>query len=335
MNIDNLSAVNALIGGRIVARTKRQYEGRIRAIARYYTEQLGVEFSVPVQRDDILGFFGWLIEDKHKNEPLAFSSVKMYNSALKWWYKEHKLIIAPEVNLELDTLLKGYQRRVSELKLDGKMPVFEGKYHLPFEGYCTLASLLFKSADVSQMLFAWPFLVLQWNLIARTATVSSMMMEHIGWESDALLISTPKHKGDQEGMKCFARHVYANPSNPAICPVLALAILTFLRSIRHDPSFTLPDPRRLPNFRIFDGPNNGARFSDSLQRIIASVPSPNVHLLGGEKKQLGTHSVRKGAASYCAGMISGPSTVQVFLRAGWSLGNVQDRYLFAGAGGIS
>ena len=32
-------------------------------------------------------------------------------------------------------------------------------------------------------------------------------------------------------------------------------------------------------------------------------------------------------------MINGPSTVQVFLRAGWSLGNVQDRYLFAGAGG--
>lgn len=43
--------------------------------------------------------------------------------------------------------------------------------------------------------------------------------------------------------------------------------------------------------------------------------------------------MRKGAASYCAGMINGPSTVQVFLRAGWSLGNVQDRYLFAGAGG--
>ena len=27
------------------------------------------------------------------------------------------------------------------------------------------------------------------------------------------------------------------------------------------------------------------------------------------------------------------STVQVYLRAGWSLGNVQDRYIFAGPGG--
>lgn len=238
----------------------------------------------------------------------------------------------PEVNQQLETLLNGYKRKVSDLKLEGRMPVFEGKYHLTFEGYCILARLLLTSEPFNQMLFGWPYLILQWNLIARTNTVSSMMMEHIGWEADALLISTPKHKGDQEGVKCFARHVYANPSNPAICPVLALAILIFVRSIKHDPSSSsTSDP--LSNFRVFDGPDNASRFSDVLSRTIAAVPSSDLHLLGGDKKQLGTHSVRKGAASYCAGMINGPSTVQVFLRAGWSLGNVQDRYLFAGAGG--
>ena len=68
---------------------------------------------------------------------------------------------------------------------------------------------------------------------------------------------------------------------------------------------------------------------EELGRIIAAVPDAELTRLGAEKKQLGTHSVRKGAASYCAGMMNGPSTVQVFLRAGWSLGNVQDRYLFA------
>jgi hypothetical protein len=331
MSADNLSAADALIGGRVVMRTRQQYEGKIRAMQRYYTDELGREFDVPVVRDDILAFFGWLIDVKHKEDPLSISSVKQYKSALKWHYKERRLIIDPEMNQELDTLLRGYQRRVSELKLDGKMPVFEGKYHLPFEGYRTLAALLFRSEPFNQMLFAWPFLVLQWNLIARTATVSSMMMEHIGWEGDALLISTPKHKGDQEGVKCFARHLYANPSDPAVCPVLALAIVTFVRSLRYDP--TLTSPAALPSFRVFDGPNSNARFSDTLLRIISAVPASDVHLLGGEKKQLGTHSVRKGAASYCAGMINGPSTVQVFLRAGWSLGNVQDRYLFAGAGG--
>jgi hypothetical protein len=161
--------------------------------------------------------------------------------------------------------------------------------------------------------------------------VSSMMMEHIGWEGDALMVSTPKHKGDQEGAKCFARHLYANPSIPAICPVLALAVLTFVRSLRHDPSSA--DSAAPASFRVFDGPSSNARFSETLQRIIAAVSPSDVHLLGGEKKRLGTHSVRKGGVTYCLGKINGPSVVHIFLRAGWSLGNVQDRYVFASAGG--
>jgi hypothetical protein len=32
-------------------------------------------------------------------------------------------------------------------------------------------------------------------------------------------------------------------------------------------------------------------------------------------------------------MVNGPSPVQIYLRAGWTLGGVQNRYLFAGAGG--
>ena len=216
------------------------------------------------------------------------------------------------------------------------MPVFEGKYHLTYDGYCLLAEALFTAEHVSQMLFGWPFLVLPWNLIARTATVSSMMSEHVSWEGDALLVSTPKHKGDQEGAKCFSRHLYANPLHPVICPVLALAVLTFMRVLKHDPQADRGAPSSSaspPNYRIFDGAHSESRFSEVLGRAIASLSEGDLSRLGGGKKQLGTHSVRKGAASYCAGMINGPSTVQVFLRAGWSLGNVQDRYLFAGAGG--
>jgi hypothetical protein len=325
------SSAEALIGGRVVKATKQLYAGKIAGIEQFYTQH-HLNFTLPLQLSDILSFFGWLIDTKHKTKPLAFSSVRQYKSALVWHYKEKRVTMEPEVNQQMETLLNGYKRKVSDMKLQGKMPVFEGKYHLTFEGYCVLARLLLTSEPFNQMLFGWPYLILQWNLIARTNTVSSMMMEHIGWEADALLISTPKHKGDQEGVKCFARHVYANPSNPVICPVLALAILTFVRSMRHDPASSSSSDS-MPNFRVFDGPDNAARFSDVLGRIIAAVPSSDVHLLGGDKKQLGTHSVRKGAASYCAGMINGPSTVQVFLRAGWSLGNVQDRYLFAGAGG--
>ena len=274
------SSADALIGGRVVPATKHQYQGKGRAIKDFYAQHR-IEFNLPVHLQQIRAFFGWLIDVRHKNKSLALSSVRSYKSALVWWYKEHKLIIQPDVNQELETLLTGYKRRLSDFKLDGKMPVFEGKYHLTFDGYRVLATQLLK-AEFNQMLFGWPYLVLQWNLIARTATVSSMMMEHIGWEADALLITTPKHKGDQEGVKCFARHLYANPSTPAICPVLALAILLFVRSVRHDPASD-SHTAAPANFRVFDGSQNCARFSEILLRTIAAVPASDVHLLGGER----------------------------------------------------
>jgi hypothetical protein len=324
------SAAGALIDARVVVHTKRQYQNKIKHIDKFINDTYGHPLTVPVELDVILSFFGWLVDIKHKDKPAAFSTVRQYKSALVWYYEEQKTIFQPEVNQGIETLLNGYKRKVSDLKLAGKMPVFEGKHHLTYEGYRLLAHALFTAEPFSRALFGWPYLVLQWNLIARTATVSSMMMEHVSWEGDALLISTPKHKGDQEGVKCFARHLYANPLSPVICPVLALAVLTFTRVLRHDPQ---AGAQSLPNYRVFDGTSNDARWSEALGRILSLLPEADVRMLGAEKKQLGTHSVRKGAATYCTGMVNGPSTVQVFLRAGWSLGNVQDRYLFAGAGG--
>lgn len=55
------SAADALIGGRVVMGTKQQYQGKINAIKQFYT-QLNREFTVPVQREDILAFSGWLID---------------------------------------------------------------------------------------------------------------------------------------------------------------------------------------------------------------------------------------------------------------------------------
>jgi hypothetical protein len=45
-----------------------------------------------------------------------------------------------------------------------------------------------------------------------------------------------------------------------------------------------------------------------------------------------THSIRKGAATYLLSLIDRPSAIMVYLRAGWSLGNVPDRYIHAGTG---
>ena len=327
------AAATALIGARVVASTKKGYTSNLTQLRNYYVNELGCrDITLPVREDDIIGFFGWLVDTKFKEKPAAPSTIRAYKSALLWYHGEHKQYLDPHIDREIELLLKGYQRRVADLKAAGKMAVFEGKYHLPYDGYCLLAKSLFRCTPFSQMLFGWPFLVLQWNLIARSATVAGIRMEHVGWEGDALLISTPKHKADQEGAHCFSRHLYANPSNPVLCPVLALAIVVFTHAIKHDSSQPA-DSAAPPSFCIFDGGRSETRFSEALGRAIDGLSESDLTRLGGEKKQIGTHSVRKGAASYCAGMVNGPSPVQIYLRAGWTLGGVQNRYLFAGAGG--
>ena len=49
--------------------------------------------------------------------------------------------------------------------------------------------------------------------------------------------------------------------------------------------------------------------------------------LSRPRKEIGTHSIRKGAATYvCGGSTGGPSIVSVCLRCGWAIGNVIARY---------
>ena len=51
---------------------------------------------------------------------------------------------------------------------------------------------------------------------------------HISWDADCLVFCFIKSKGDQMGWNRDQEwHVYANPHNPKICPVLALVCYIF------------------------------------------------------------------------------------------------------------
>jgi hypothetical protein len=145
------------------------------------------------------------------------------------------------------------------------------------------------------------------------------MLQHVDWQNDAMLITFAKHKGDQTGEGLGnEKHVYANPLNPTICPLLALAVLVFTK-------------HRAPNAKqqLFEGTKSEDRFVKILQTVLQLVPE---NILGACRKDIGTHSNRKGCATFLHEFCN-KTPVQVYLRAGWSLGNVPDRYIFAGAGG--
>lgn len=61
------------------------------------------------------------------------------------------------------------------------------------------------------------------------------MLSHINWRNDSLVITFAKHKGDQTGDGLGnEKHVFANPHRPEICPVIALAVCSYILSQQVD-----------------------------------------------------------------------------------------------------
>ena len=83
---------------------------------------------------------------------------------------------------------------------------------------------------------------------------------------------------------------------------------------------------------LLRGTATEGRFSKWLKGIMNSNGASMI-ALGIIAFDIGTHSFRKGVATFVAGCVAGPSAISIFLRAGWSLGVVTSRYIFTGQGG--
>ena len=96
-----------------------------------------------------------------------------------------------------------------------------------FNVFKMICELMMKE-HCEEYIFARAFLILEWNLMARSENVMDAHILHVHWEDDCLVFRFVKSKGDQIGRNRDQEwHVYANPHNPAICPVLALACYIF------------------------------------------------------------------------------------------------------------
>ena len=142
-------------------------------------------------------------------------------------------------------------------------------------------------------------------------------INHIKFDDDCLVFSFAKSKGHQNGEEHVGPwHVYSNPLEPHICPVLALA-----RYI-----FAFPEVLS-SNSSLFQGKSQYNRYS----KLFLAVVKENMHELeplGVEEGDLGTHSCRKGVATMvAAGCTISPPIVSLCIRCGWVMGGVKDRYL--------
>lgn len=224
------------------------------------------EIRLPVSSELLKEIFGWLsvdqdipkqrrvhaendieeIEEENEIEEVdifAESKITMstatmqgYKSALLWYYTERGVTMNAADNKWINDCVKGYKKSIAKKKAEGVMSVTEGKSRLTFAGYCAICKEMMHLRPegtknrFAQSTFAWSFMTLSWNLMARCNSVNSIMLQHIDWKNDSLTVTFAKHKGDQTGEGLGnEKHVYANPLNPTICPILALAVLVFTK----------------------------------------------------------------------------------------------------------
>ena len=82
--------------------------------------------------------------------------------------------------------------------------------------------------ETEDAVFTHLFLILEWNLMAQSDNCTKLKLAHIEWQNDCLTFFFEKTKGNQTGEKSDSPwHVYSNPFEPCLCPILALAKYIF------------------------------------------------------------------------------------------------------------
>eukprot|EP00957_Ditylum_brightwellii_P127938 9756762-Ditylum_brightwellii.AAC.1 len=116
---------------------------------------------------------------------------------------------------------------------------------MSFEVYNKLCELLFQDEGDDYLFAHDAVLTLDWNLLAQLDNCFGMAVNHVQWSDDSLLFFFGKHKNNQLGKKSEEPwHVYSNPDQPHLYPVLALTKYLF----------SLPDLLKEEG-RLFPGSN--------------------------------------------------------------------------------
>ena len=242
----------------------------------------------------------------------AYSGIR---SALMHMYRMSGEEMNAGFRKDLGQFISGMKRVVTKAKLEEGASLDEGKKPMSFDVYKKMCDLLLRDGG-EDAAFAHLFLILEWNLMARSENCVKMHVNHIQWREDALVFFFGKSKGNQSGENNHQPwHVYSNPLEPCICPVLSFA------------KYIFSHPDILKGDQLFPGTFQYDRFMKIFRKVIKDNLAA-FEALGVEEGTLGSHSTRKGAITMVStGCTVSPPMAAICLRACWSMGPVKDRYI--------
>ena len=133
--------------------------------------------------------------------------------------------------------------------------------------------------------FVHCFLTMIWNLMCRSRNTVNIMMEHISFNGDSMTVQFAYTKTDMSGAQFWHKwHCFANSGRPEICPILSLA--------RYRTTFP-----HIQKGALFPGGAQYSQFRSLLNNHILPANAAAIRRLGIEPKDIGVHSIHKGANS--------------------------------------
>ena len=230
-------------------------------------------------------------------------SYGVFCSALTDLYGQCEVVPTDAHSKKMKRLYQGLKRRSARSRGAAGKKLGEGKDPMPFELYQALCKWLLED-DSKESIFGHCFLTMTWNLMCRSKNTVGINRQHIGWHGDAMTVKFSHSKKDMEGKDSGKkRHVYANPEMPEICCPTSTG--------RYLAAFPTS-----PTGKLFAGRSQYNRFRVILAKIL-SDHAEAVSRMGVDPFEIGVHSIRKGAATYCSsGTNCGPSFAAICNRSG-------------------
>ncbi|KAF1777456.1 hypothetical protein GQ600_17088 [Phytophthora cactorum] len=258
-----------------------------------------------LKKDAVLQFMRENTTLTARNEGKPGQSVyDSMRSILFHLYRGYGRSMSVEFAADLTVFFKGLQRTAARQNHDSGEQLTERNDPLPFSLLRSLCQSMMEHGS-DEFVFSHTFLLNSWNLIF-----------YRFWSHQPgtrlFRYSFGHAKNDQDGTRPRdARHIYANPFLPEICPVFSLAIYAAVFG--------------LGNSKLLPGGNQYDRFAKLLRCLMEEPNMTNLLLTEGLKpSDIGTHSARKGSATYVSSCSNGgPSAAAICIRAGWTLLGVQ------------
>ena len=223
---------------------------------------------------ELTGEFGSVFRESMLFQTIGVQTMQTYKSALVWYHSEKHAVWSIENDRFCENFISGYEKVIAEKKESGVMRMQEGKSHLSWDGYVKICESLIETTDpnanmivdvvdatqqrvsagkrrrvegnrnvgrVSWMSnkFTHCFETLSWNLMARSKSIGVLHFSHFDWKEDCLSVKFARTKKDRTGKSCkHDRHIYANPLQPSVCPILSLAVYVLCNQSRVETKFT-------------------------------------------------------------------------------------------------